>query len=556
MKNKQKILIIGLDAATLELIIPWVNQGYLPILKNLINTGSYAKMKSVLPVLSSAAWTTFMTGANPGKHGVFDFVYRKENSYILKPVTRLQNKLPTIWRILSEHGKKVLAINVPLTYPPEQVNGIMISGFYTPDHKIFTHPAELSKKLIDMGYQINMHHKFPIDDPDKYIAETYDRLYKNSSIALSLYQNEDWDFTTIVYRETDDLAHAFWHYMDASHPYYDPNPKYRNTILNIYRALDNIIGKFIDASSDNTNIFIMSDHGCGPLYKDVYLNEWLQENGYLYKKKPQIYRSLLIKLGITRENVINIMSKYKLGRLVTLITDLFKDSLKVIPKTGLPDFHVGIDWKKTLAYSYGWNGQIFINLKGREPEGIVNQGNEYFHLRDEICQKIKTFIDPEDGLPVVDRVDFKEDIFHGEAVINAPDIFLTMRDFSFITRLGFELTNKTDQLFSKSMTNLSGGHRFMGSLISSGPSIVNSKNIKEDVWLGDIAPTILHLFNLPIPEWMDGKVLTEWLIPKYSNHPIRIKSMESSVNDVSPLGLSNEEEEQILDRLHNLGYLG
>ena len=164
-----KLLVIGLDGATMDLIEPWAREGKLPVLAGLLQHGSYGRMQSVLPVLSSAAWTSFMTGMNPGKHGFYDFVKRAPDSYRLRPVHREQMRGQSLWKILSLVGRKVIVLNVPMTYPPEAVNGAMISGLGTPNYKTFTYPAELTQELLNRGYSVNNQLAFRSGEEQAYI---------------------------------------------------------------------------------------------------------------------------------------------------------------------------------------------------------------------------------------------------------------------------------------------------------------------------------------------------------------------------------------------------
>jgi predicted AlkP superfamily phosphohydrolase/phosphomutase len=552
-----KLLVIGLDGATLDLIEPWAKQGLLPNLARLMQAGVYGHLQSVLPVLSSAAWSSFMTGVNPGKHGLYDFVKRAPDGYQLRPVDRSGLREPTLWGLLSQLGKKVCVINVPMTYPPEIVNGIMVTGLGTPDYKTFTYPAELSKTLIERGYIVN-HEPFKKENEAKFLEETSIITDKVTETASWLLSEQSWDFFMVVYREPDDLGHFFWHYLDPTHPKYVPDSPLKNAILDYYQKVDDAIGRLVELSGPETNVMLLSDHGTGPLYKVVYLNEWLRQNGWLAlqdERHLQTHSRLwLARLGFTRSNVSVILRKFKLGRVERWIKDLLGDKIELLPKTRLAQYPDAIDWSKTKAYSFGYNGQIYINLKGREPQGIVEPGAEFKTLCEQIRQKLLELTDPDDNMPVVDQVFFSDEVFWGSEMKDAPDLIVTMRGLSYITRAGFEFSGTEGLIVSEPAEFLSGGHRMDGVWALSGPDVLPSGHIDSLVRIYDLAPTALHLLGAPVPNYMDGHVVDQWL---KSKAPI----FTSESDEYSHVGVlqeernSTEDEEKMLQRLRDLGYL-
>ncbi|RME60601.1 hypothetical protein D6779_01895 [Candidatus Parcubacteria bacterium] len=550
--NSHRVLVIGLDGATLDLAIPWMQQGYLPNLKRLMENGKAAQLQSVLPVISAAAWVTFMTGVNPGKHSVYDFVKRDPHSYKLIPTSRRDIQVPTLWQLLSRHGKRIFVMNVPLTYPPERVNGIMISGLGTPNLKTFTSPPELSDYLRKQGYIVNRRIYYSKQDKEGFLKESQELISHITQTACEFLTQQVWDFAMVVYRETDDVPHGFWHDMDPTHPKHVPNSRYQYVIRDTYQALDQAIGELLTAVGQDTNVFIISDHGFGPLYKDVFLNEWLRQKGYLKMKSSYQAKSLAGKLGITRNNISRALRSMGLMRVERWIKDVLGDKIGILPQDKWPDFHVGIDWEHTLAYSRGFQGQIFINLQGRDPHGIV-PAKDYKRLRDALVQDLQALRDPDDGQPVVSKIYTREMLYEGAYIDSAPDLVLVMRDLTYTTRLGYELGQQPGQIFGASRVGETGGHRQNGMVIASGPDLNVGHNLASDIWIGDLAPTILHLLNCPVPTWMDGKVQTKWLSPQIASREIRYttESPTLATTDV----ITEKESEEIMQRLRDLGYL-
>lgn len=243
-----KLLVIGLDGATLDLIEPWVNSGKLPYMAQLMKNGVYGRLQSVLPVLSSAAWSSFMTGMNPGKHGFYDFVKRAHDSYRLRPVSREQMGGRSLWRILSDLDKKVVVMNVPMTYPPEFVNGFLVTGLGTPSFKNFTHPPELTDELNNSGYKVNSEVIFKPGHEQDYIDEVYEITDQLTETMIDFLNRQEWDFGMLVYRDPDEMAHFFWRYMDETHPQHPangPETKFKDAILEYYQKVDQAIGTLL-----------------------------------------------------------------------------------------------------------------------------------------------------------------------------------------------------------------------------------------------------------------------------------------------------------------------
>jgi predicted AlkP superfamily phosphohydrolase/phosphomutase len=558
MSEQAKILIIGLDGATLDLIEPWVAAGHLPNLAALMQAGQYARLNSVTPVVSAAAWATFMTGLNPGKHGVYDFVYREPSGYALRPVTRRHISGQSLWQSLSRQDRSVCVINVPMTYPPEPVNGVMVSGLGTPNYKTFTYPPELGDQLIQDGYQVNRSVYEHRGNEDAFLTDTYTITDGVTAAALSLLNRQPWDFFMVVYRDTDEMAHGFWHHMDPEHPDHPADPKnpYRDALRDYYSYLDGQVGQLVEAAGPDTNVLIVSDHGFGPLHKDVFLNEWLRQAGYLAAKTAPGRRETLSRLGITRSNISILLRGSGLGRVERLIKGLSGDRIALLPRTAWTDFSEGIDWSRTRAYSFGYQGQIYINLTGREPDGIVEPGADYEALVAELTTALMAMVDPEDGRSVVDKVELAATLYNGPFAASAPDLVVTMRGLEYMTRLGHEFDNQPGEIFGSSRWHESGGHRLDGTLIAAGPAFQTGGQEMPAAWLGDIAPTVLHLMGCHMSKDMDGAVLQEWLVSRYLQRPAEPFQDDHGEGDDGEVGLTVAEEEELLSRLRDLGYLG
>ena len=557
--SNHKLLVIGVDGAPYPLIRQWAAEGQLPNLARLIERGSFGVLQSTIPVHSPTAWASFITGLNPGEHGVFDFVRRSPDSYKLAVVRADQYPGASIWRLLSEQGRRVGVMNVPMTYPPEPVNGFLISGLGTPDFSRYCYPPELQDELEADDYKVNKKFFFVRDRQDEWLDDINAMTDKRGETAVRLLREKPWEFFMVVFRNSDEICHFYWHHMDESHPQHDPSApaRYRTAILDLYRRIDHWVGELVAAAGDDVNIVVMSDHGAGPLYRDVFLNEWLWREGWLTMREEAAGRGWLRamqRLGLTRARISDTLTRLDMHWLEVAIKRVLGDGIYVLPRDERPEFHNAIDWAKTKAYSFGYYGQIFINLQGREPEGIVSP-DDYEALRDEIARRMMGLVDPEDGLPVVDRVYRKEELYHGRYLAEAPDLLAIMRGLTYISRMGYEFAGERGVLFREPYTDETGGHRLEGILIAAGPDIARSALPERPIV--DLTPTLLQLMDCPVPDYMDGKPVDDMLADSFrAAHPIAIVPAEIRDRDEMTGSWDAAAEADVTERLKQLGYLG
>lgn len=556
-----KLLVIGIDGAPHPLIAKWAAAGELPNLARLIERGSFGVLNSTIPVHSPTAWASFITGLNPGQHGVFDFVRRDPASYDLRVVRADQFPGASIWRLLSENGRRIGVMNVPMTYPPEPVNGFLLSGLGTPDFANYSYPPELRAELDAAGYRVNKRFFFDAARQDEWLDDIADMIDVRGETAVRLLREKPWDFFMMVFRNSDEICHFYWHHMDETHPQHDPAApaRYQTAILDLYKRIDRWVGELVSAAGDDVNIVVMSDHGAGPLYRDVFLNEWLLQQGWLALRAeaaaPQGWHQTMRRLGLTRERISNALTRLDMHWAEVAIKRALGDRIMVLPRDERLEFTSAIDWSRTQAYSFGYYGQIFINLKGREPQGIVDPA-DYESLREEIAAAMMTIVDPADGRPVVDRVYKKEELYHGRFLDAAPDLLAIMRDLTYITRMGYEFAGQRGELFRLPYTDETGSHRLEGIVLAAGPDIAQSEQLPDHI-IYDLTPTLLHLMDNPVPAYMDGVVMEEMLAEGWlAEHPVNVVVAEISERDVAVGSWDAAAEEDVTERLKQLGYLG
>jgi predicted AlkP superfamily phosphohydrolase/phosphomutase len=550
----RRVFAVGLDGATLDLIRPWAAEGKLPTFARIMSEGAFGKLTSTILPVTGPAWVSFMTGKNPGKHGVGDFMQRMSGDYRLSPVDSSSIKATPFWVTAGQWGKKVGMINVPVTYPPYEVNGFMISGLLTPrSATTFTYPEGLAQELEEeLGtYRINLDHFYAKGIADPFLDDLRMLVDTRTRAAEYLMSEYEWDFFMVHYITTDWVQHFLWHCMDPSHPRFDEAEadSYGDSILEIYQRVDGALGRLIERLDEDVVLLVMSDHGFGPFYKYIYLNNWLLQQNLLQLKKDFLTRmkSLLFRVGFTPSALYKALARMKLVQIAfrarreqryDLLRALFLSSQD-------------IDWAKTKAYSMGNVGQIFINLKGREPQGIVEPGREYEDLRQQIISTLSELRDPETGERLAESIYRREEVYSGDYVGQMADILMLPRNFEY-TATG--LSEFVSNAIVAPSFAYSGTHRPKGIFMLRGSGLKAAYEA-QDAEIIDMAPTVLHLLGLPVPRDMDGRVLTEVLDQRFlAARPIEYTD-KVAPSRFSGTGLSEEEAEQVSERLRGLGYV-
>jgi predicted AlkP superfamily phosphohydrolase/phosphomutase len=563
---------LGLDGGTFDLIRPWVKEGRLPHLGRLLDSGSHAELASTLPPMTPPGWTSFMTGMNPGKHGIFDFTERESGRYAVKIVNATDRQARTIWSLMSQAGKRVASIGVPLTYPPEPVNGVMISGFDSPvlDRRIMQ-PPELFEELEKAvgGYPVSPDFARHVVRGDlkravEIICETMDQKAKAVEYLL---KREVWDCFMLVFGETDACIHYFWGYHDLSSPHRPPGADPGvDPIRTVYEKVDEILGRLLPLLPQDAGILLVSDHGTGGAgRKMVYLNRWLEAEGLL------AFRSGSGR-GPFRAMQWRLLEEARSWARAVLPQPMVK---RLRYRSGLGarlesnQRFSGLDWKRTTVYSdeTPHYPNVWINLKGREPQGIVNPGEEYEAVRERVLERLYEWRDPETRRPLIKRVFKREEVYHGPCLEKAPDLLLRWSldgDYSYLNGSSLMASGKHPVVpirphglgRSKSMLNRSGSHRENGIFLMSGEGVRNGYHLsKADIT--DVAPTLLYWLGLPVPADMDGHVLIESFEETYRrDHPIVQNGASSQgTQDRVRLVYSEEETKKVEERLQSLGYI-
>ena len=548
-----KLLVIGLDGATFDVIRPMLARGELPNLSALIKNGVSGRLESTTPPFSAPAWSSFMTGMNPGGHGIFGFVNYNPLSYShidSKLVTAVSLAGHTLFDILGRAGHRLAAITVPITYPAWAVNGFMIAGEPCPDTDTkTTYPEDLAAKL---PRRYAFHSTFWARPNDAIIAGIHEMDESRASLAIRLIEEEHLDAMVVVLGATDRAQHNFWRYYDAEFGARLGLPKeadYEDVIPETYRKADASVGRILSCADENTLILVISDHGGGAAgTRAFHTNAWLEQLGVLHVKRSK--ESLL---GNLRRVVVAV--RRALGSRVEHTLRRFVPSRFVEQGRALVRNIAHIDWTATRAYRFPMYPPaegIVLNVRGRQQQGVVEPGSEYEQLRDWIILQARQVLDPVTRCPVIVEARRREEVYSGPHMDRAPDIILTLAE-GYAAGVEAHPPVITD-VDPASLARVSGEHLQHGILIAKGP-MVRANALVKDARLMDIAPTILYSLGLPIPETMDGRVVSGLFQPDFleMHHPASEAEMEAIPAVES--NLSPQEEEQMKKLLERLGYL-
>jgi predicted AlkP superfamily phosphohydrolase/phosphomutase len=539
---KKKLVIIGLDGGTYNVINPLLQRGKLPFLSKFIKTGAYGILKSTFPPVTAPAWTTFMTGKNPGNHGLFDFQKIDESGE--RSLTYSTDcKSATLWEYLSKAGFKQILVNIPMTYPPRKINGICIAGFPAPDNVNYVYPADMFLNIKNKGYITDWTEYYEKNRWKSKIHILKKVEEKRLSIFSDLLNKYPWDIAMIVISGTDHIAH------------FELQKGNQQAVAEHYEFVDSLLNNLEEKKVfQDASLLVMSDHGFVKTDYIFHLNNWLRSEGYLsytagldktydkfaeerrktvYGKKSGI-SGLLGALGLTRDNLIYFGKKTGLIRLERYIPHFI---IRKIPSRDASPL-----WENTSAYmTSDLSKGININLAGREKYGIVSR-EKFSLIRDEIVNKLRSLKD-DNGNNIFSFVDIKENVYKGKKTNQSPDIVLLPSE-KFNIKPGID-NNRIQSRIVGARHDIKGIFMFRGSEIRQRRSI--------DLSIEDLAPSILHFMGSGCPEDMDGSAATE----------IFERGSDTAKRSVNFIGALNgdydqdfiQEQESVSNKLKALGYL-
>lgn len=438
-KTPSRAVVLGLDGTPHSLIQSFLAEGRMPNLAELLAQGASVPMRSVLPTVSSVAWTSIVTGCNPGKHNIYGFIDRVPLTHEMFIPTSRHILAKTWVDDFSERGKRVCSIGVPATFPPKEINGILVSGFLAPSLKGATYPGYLEKELQQSGYVIDIDAWQARVDREHFLDELFTAFDKRCETMFRFLGQEPWDLFVAHIMDTDRLHHFMWQYFEEGHETYEP------WFHRFYERVDRMIGDLVDRIPRDVALFVLSDHGFCTLKKEVHVNHWLKEAGYLQLASPR-------------------------------------------PK-GLLDLA-----PSTRCYSL-LPGRVYLSVRGREFNGNVEPGAEYEALREEIAAGLKGLRDDETGEPAIERVYTREELFSGGAFETAPDIVA-------MPARGYDLKGGFDKEVLFEHSPVCGTHTYDDATF-----FVRGSDLDTDgrMQVVDVLPTVYDKMGLePLPN-IDGR---------------------------------------------------
>lgn len=552
---KHKIVVIGIDGATFDVIKPLAERGLLPNLNRLMQDGVHGELESTIHPITPQAWSSFLTGMNAGKHGIFDFSKRKDASYDIEFINASYRKEESIFLYLSRRGVKVGSVAVPFTYPPEQVNGFMLSGMDAPSEDgRSVYPKEVFEEISKRFGNYYIHLASPVgrsNDIDKFWKDIRTEDSNRTDISLYLMEHHPSELFMTTYNNTDRVQHQYltYEYLEALHNGNGAVVR-ENIITKTYVNIDREVGRILEKTDKDATVLLMSDHGSGPIRRVFFLNRWLEEKGLLtYRDSGGIGFELVDKVRYLTKRFLPRWAKGFIKGVMPNVRD----------KVESYRFFSDIDWDHTIAYGFGMYGNVYINLKGREPHGIVPE-EEFDGVCMEISDKLSELRDNDTGEKLVEKVYRKEELYQGPCIDNAPDLVIKWRDYSYYTsnNPGRERGSCFGDFLRIDSSDFDhvGTHRTNGIFIAAGKGI-QRESLFEGAHITDVAPTILFAMGQPIPEEMDGKVLREIFTDDFLAG--RTEKYSSSTGERQPVNTrtnyTDEESRGVEERLKGLGYL-
>lgn len=555
---RPRLIVIGLDGATFRVIDPLLAAGKLPNLASIIRTGNRASLLSTIPPHTAAGWPTFLTGQHPGSHGILNFDEMTIGGYGAgaRLVTSAAIAGRTFLDVAGEYGLRVAAVRVPMTYPAWPINGVLVSGYPSPESGNYTYPRELSRQIPGM--------RDPSDTPTpgQRAQLLLEEVRRTTRIGCEVLASGDVDLFTLVYQQSDIAHHWFWRYTDPDSPAYEEAEaaQYGDVIERVYREIDDGIGELLSFAGPNTHLLVLSDHGgCLAPTQLFHLNAWLASVGHLARRRHRL-----------RSDLYEARRWLLPARVRARVKRVLGGALPIAAATAAETYYFNledVDWRRTHAFRFAVTAEIegiMLNVAGRQPWGNVAPGRAYEDLRDQLLSMLKELRAPLDGQPLIRSAYRREEVFSGKYSERAPDILLRLHPSYRGGR------NLSGEIFSSVplddlRRNLGGWHEPEGIFVAAGPLIRRGEGGQPR--LLDMAPLVMRLLDLEPAPWMEGHVPFDLLEAEGYRDPVgasveargapRVDTEEKGWETDAAEGaaLTLEEEQSIKSRLHSLGYL-
>ncbi len=552
------ILVVAWDGACFDVVGPLLDDGQLPVLASLIESGASRAVRSTVPAVTFPAWSSFLTAARPDRHGLTDFTMR--DGYRVRFMNASHRRLPTMFAQLDACGRKCGSYAVPCTFPADPIDGVIVCGFDTPlgsgRMSRRTHPPELGDR-IEKRYG-----SLAVDGPqqsqigagwhDDALAQMKREIALRTEIVVDLIREgraaSAWDLFMVHYGESDTVSHQFWQFIDPRSPRYrEGGPS--DALADVYRAMDGALGTLIDALPAESSVVVVSDHGSGGASdRVIHWNRWLADRGWL---------------SFSGARSAGAMSLARRAALALVPTSMQASAFESFPKLAgaVESGHRlgGIDWSRTQVFSEELNyfPALWINRRERDPRGIVAESRTS-ELVERLRAQLLEFVDPFDGQPVVKRVLERSDVYDGPYAERVPDLILELRDpdgYSYngaSSRAGQEtvaLRRLDDpEMTGARGTTMAGAHRTEGLCVMRGPAVEPGSYVTGD--LHDAGATVMAMAGVTVAAGADGQVWTDVLSVGEGDLVSGSAAVPTAVREYDAA-----EAEEVERRLRALGYV-
>lgn len=543
-------IVFGIDGGEWNVIDPLLEAGALPNLSRLLETGVRGDLASTTPPVSPPAWNSIHTGTNPGKHGVYDFSSFDER-YRRRSVSSADRQATPFWRVMNDHGVETGLFKPPFTYPPDEVDGFFVTGFPTPDSADdYAYPPAVGDAVGESSRLFESYRHRDAGEYEKFKQNLLDVAEHQTDVLLDVLDDTDPAFLMTVFDGSDRLQHFFWKYVDESHPRYESDPALSTAFREYFEVVDEGIGRVLDRAGPETNVLVISDHGFEKLSYDVYVDEWLEAEGYLSRGDPASSVGYVQRqVGALIKSSWDVAERVGIDAAIERIVPapLFERGRETALQNPT---HRLTDWERTSAFFTTLSGQsIYVNLEDRFAEGTVSE-QEYDEVVSSLREGLLGLTHPETGERLVADVHRGDEVYDGWAVDRAPDLVVN-------TVTGFTMKGGwSDSLVQSSTqegTDRSGDHRETGVLVASGPAFTTGT--VEEASILDVAPTLLYLHNCPVPRAVDGEVLTELFTAEAAGARELDRTDDYGQVAAGEKRWSHAEEQELEDRLSDMGYL-
>jgi len=538
-----RVLALGLDGADHELVTQLLSEGRLPTLARLAQEGSYGPLRSTVPAFTPTAWSSLLTGLNPGRHGIFNFSTNPNRGRARLESAASRSGAP-IWRALGAAGLRSAFLFVPFTYPAEHIEGIVVTGYGGPARPEILPVAARERILAAHPDLVTAHHPMKErwwEDFEGYTGKLLRHVDEVADVCrLTMELEPDLSLLCVDFMSSDHAGHLAYNRLDPEHPAHDP-AQAGDELVQVYEAVDRACGELIDFAreryGEEPTVLVLSDHGMKPIYWTFHLNRWLEENAHLRYRR----RSLQPLKGGRLDYAAKVdqrLARTRRGYARRL------DRLPFLPRPRAERAFADIDFGSTRAYAYASGGQLYLG----EASGAVRDP----HYLDRLAAELAEVRHPESGGPAF-AVKRKEELFHGPFLGKAPELTLLPFDERIYVEASrrswatsFERHERLDPAVSY---GYSGHHGLTGILAAAGPGIAFGA-VPETTEITQIGPTLCRLLGIEL-EGVDGAPIAEILAGGGEGRHVAAGAGHAGADESA---YSAEEEAVILERLRDLGY--